>query len=270
MPVCPAGHSSATADYCDTCGALMSGSYAAAPSAPADPALPPQPAEPAAPAEPCPVCAVPRAGRFCEECGHDFDLGTGGAAPLTGLPAATSFGASAPERPQPPESPDPASMPANPPSDAQTPDPQTADAEDPAAETFAAETAWVATVTADRDYYEAVTSVDDLIIFPPYCPERHYPLDGTEVRIGRRSATTGERPEVDLSGPPHDPGISHLHAVLIAEPDGTWQLVDPGSTNGTMLNDEADPIPVNVAVPLKDGDRIHVGAWTTITMRRQQ
>ena len=46
-------------------------------------------------------------------------------------------------------------------------------------------------------------------------------------------------PEIDLSTEPADPGISHLHAVLIAEPNGTWRLVDPGSTNGTRTSTEA-------------------------------
>jgi pSer/pThr/pTyr-binding forkhead associated (FHA) protein len=44
--------------------------------------------------------------------------------------------------------------------------------------------------------------------------------------------------------------------------------VDPGSTNGTTVNGSADPIPVNVEVPLRDGDRIHIGVWTTIRLER--
>jgi hypothetical protein len=55
--------------------------------------------------------------------------------------------------------------------------------------------------------------------------------------------------------------------VLLARPGGAWTLVDPGSTNGTTVNGATDPIAVNVEVPVGDGDRIHVGAWTTITLR---
>jgi hypothetical protein len=43
--------------------------------------------------------------------------------------------------------------------------------------------------------------------------------------------------------------------------------VDPGSANGTRINDGNEPIAVNVPVPVGAGDRIHIGAWTTITLQ---
>jgi hypothetical protein len=134
-------------------------------------------------------------------------------------------------------------------------------------------TGWTAVVTADRDYYEKVLGQADgpdagAFAFPPYCPERRIPLTGQQVRIGRRSVSQGTVPEIDLAEPPEDPGASHTHAVLLAQADGTWNLVDPGSTNGTTINGGDDPIAVNVAVPMDDGDRIHVGVWTTIMLRR--
>ncbi|GIG61776.1 hypothetical protein Lfu02_61480 [Longispora fulva] len=124
--------------------------------------------------------------------------------------------------------------------------------------------AWTAVVTADRAYHETVTSD---IAFPPYCPDREFALTGATVRIGRRTASRGV-PEIDLAGPPEDSGVSHLHAVLLAGPDDTWALVDPGSTNGTFLNDGTDPVAVNTEHPVRAGDRIHLGAWTTITLRK--
>ncbi|MGH8908679.1 MAG: FHA domain-containing protein [Egibacteraceae bacterium] len=75
-----------------------------------------------------------------------------------------------------------------------------------------------------------------------------------QVRIGRHSASRGITPEIDLTGPPEDPGVSHLHAVLLPTPDGSWTIVDPGSTNGTQLNDDPEPIATNSPVPLHDGD----------------
>ncbi|MFD0330538.1 FHA domain-containing protein [Streptacidiphilus monticola] len=45
-------------------------------------------------------------------------------------------------------------------------------------------------------------------------------------------------------------------------------VIDQDSTNGTTLNGAPDPIPAHTPVALKDGDRIHVGAWTTITVLR--
>jgi hypothetical protein len=132
-------------------------------------------------------------------------------------------------------------------------------------------TGWTAVVNADRAYYESVLAGDGpdaaAIAFPPYCPERRIPLTGPQMRIGRRSQSRGI-PEIDLSEPPGDPGVSRTHAVLLAQPDGSWTLVDPGSANGTMLNGAAEPIAINVQIPLQDGDRIHLGAWTTITIRR--
>jgi pSer/pThr/pTyr-binding forkhead associated (FHA) protein len=123
-------------------------------------------------------------------------------------------------------------------------------------------------VAADRVYYEMVQAASGGggtdIPFPPYCPERRFQLTGNEMRIGRRSPSRGLEPEIDLTGPPTDPGISRLHAVLIASPDGGWAVLDPGSANGTQVN--GTDIPTSQRIPLHDGDRISLGAWTTITI----
>jgi pSer/pThr/pTyr-binding forkhead associated (FHA) protein len=84
------------------------------------------------------------------------------------------------------------------------------------------------------------------------------------MRIGRRSVSRGLEPEIDLTGPPADPGVSHLHAVLIAENDG-WTVFDPGSSNGTQVN--GIEIATGSRVRLRDGDRVCVGAWTVLTIR---
>jgi pSer/pThr/pTyr-binding forkhead associated (FHA) protein len=44
-------------------------------------------------------------------------------------------------------------------------------------------------------------------------------------------------------------------------------VIDVGSANGTTVNDQLEPIEANTPVPLADGDQIHLGAWTTITLR---
>jgi predicted component of type VI protein secretion system len=62
-----------------------------------------------------------------------------------------------------------------------------------------------------------------------------------------------------------DPGVYHLHAVLTAEPDGGWTVLDPGSANGTLVN--GHEVPAGVRVRLHDGDRVCVGAWTVLTIR---
>ena len=102
------------------------------------------------------------------------------------------------------------------------------------------------------------------IAFPAYYPQRQFALSGTEVRIGRRSVSSGITPEIDLSVPPADPGVSRLHAVLLRSADGTWAVVDPGSANGTLVN--GSEIPEGQAVPVRPGDLIHVGAWTAISV----
>lgn len=128
---------------------------------------------------------------------------------------------------------------------------------------------WEAVTAADRGYYEQVIAEGgpdaESIAFPPYCPERSFPLEAEQVRIGRRSRGRDLQPDIDLSGPPSDPGVSHLHAVLIAQAGGSWTLVDPGSSNGTRVNGR--PVTVNTPVTVGVGDRIHVGAWTVITIR---
>jgi len=129
---------------------------------------------------------------------------------------------------------------------------------------------WTAVAAADGAYYDSVRAVSDQdaasISLPAHVPERRFRLSGTEVRIGRRSVSRRIEPEIDLTGPPTDPGVSRLHAVLIAGPDRSWSVVDPGSPNGILVNGK--DVPPGEAVPLRDGDRIHLGAWTVITITR--
>jgi serine/threonine-protein kinase len=129
---------------------------------------------------------------------------------------------------------------------------------------------WTAVVTADRAYYESMHPVNDQdaasISFPAVVSERRFPLAGAEVRIGRRSVSRRIEPEIDLTGPPTDPGVSRQHAVLKVQPDGSWSVFDDGSPNGLQVNGR--DVPSGSAVQLRDGDRIHLGAWTMITIVR--
>ncbi|MFB6814114.1 FHA domain-containing protein [Streptomyces sp. NPDC056347] len=131
---------------------------------------------------------------------------------------------------------------------------------------------WTAVIAPDREYFLAMMQRSGPeatgLNLPAYSPEQQLQLSGTQVTIGRRRQSTGESPDIDLSVPPEDPGVSHQHAVLVQQPDGGWAVVDQNSTNGTTLNGAEDPIQPYVPVPLQDGDRVHVGAWTTITVRR--
>jgi FHA domain len=284
MPICPKGHNSATDDYCDECGAPIggpgesgiAGAFGASGTAGAS-------GESAAADQVCPVCGSPRIGRFCEEDGYDFVLrppiSPAPAAPVAAAPGSAVSVAAGP--------PSAASAAAEPASVAAAPaDAEPATSGQPETETSARTRGrlaspaashepfitkpWVAVVTADRDYFETVIAQSGpdaaSITFPAVCPERRIQLTGGEVLIGRHSASRGLNPHIDLSGPPEDPGVSRLHAVLQSTTDGGWTITDPGSTNGVTINDDTQPIEVGVPVQLRPGDRIHVGAWTTLTL----
>jgi hypothetical protein len=229
MPTCPRGHESSDEEYCDVCGLALN---ASAPQ-PASPAKP-EPADPAGGA--CSNCGSALDGRFCENCGYD-------------------------------------SLAAPPPRTEPQPTPVAEPVPTPAAPAAPRSRAWTATVVADREYYNTVMAEGgpdaDAIDFPRFCPERFFPLKGKEITIGRRSTSRGINPDIDLTGPPEDPGVSHLHAVFLIEPDGRLSIVDLKSSNGTTLNDNKTTLSPNVPAPLSDGDRIHVGAWTTITVREE-
>ncbi|MFJ5227481.1 FHA domain-containing protein [Streptomyces sp. NPDC088400] len=144
--------------------------------------------------------------------------------------------------------------------------------QDPMRQYQQAPTSWTAVIGPDRDYFMAMMQRSGPeatgLNLPAFSPEQHLPLVGNQITIGRRRHSTGESPDIDLSVPPEDPGVSHQHAVLVQQPDGSWAVVDQNSTNGTTLNGAEDPIKPYIPVPLNDGDRVHVGAWTTIAIRR--
>jgi serine/threonine protein kinase len=127
---------------------------------------------------------------------------------------------------------------------------------------------WTAVVTADRSYYDHVRAADAAdaasISFPAYVAERRFPLAGTQVRIGRRSSKSPHQPDIDLTGPPADPGVSRQHAELRRAPDGSWSVIDLDSPNGIQVNGK--DVPSGTAIPLQPGDQIHLGAWTLITL----
>ena len=261
MAVCPNGHDSASDDFCDVCGMRIGGTPgtpAPSPAAGLSPAstAPPQPdrgylAQPGA-ADPCPRCGTSRTGQFCEACGFNFNGPR--FTPAFPAPSVPPVPSAEPARSA---LPIPGPVPSVPPSPSMSsfPYPQAT---------------WTVVVGADRAYYEQVQALTGpegaAVAFPSYCAERRFQLVGNQMRIGRRSVSRGLAPEIDLTGPPADPGISRLHAVLIATPDGSWAVLDPGSANGTLVN--GSDIGTGDQVPLHDGDRINLGAWTAITVHR--
>jgi hypothetical protein len=135
-----------------------------------------------------------------------------------------------------------------------------------------APTGWRVVASADPEHHarmrDAAMPDAPAIPFPTFCPDRRFPLSGAEVLIGRRRPSRGIEPAIDLTGPPEDAAISHAHALLVPGPEGTWAVVDLDSANGTYLNSSIEPIEPHQPVPLREGDRIHIGAWTTLTIQR--
>ena len=253
MPRCPKGHDSVATDYCDECGAPIGGQQAVPVSAAPVPVAAREAVPGAGAGELCPKCGTPRTGRFCEVCGHDFVLGgteeatavpvppapveqvpSGGA---NGQAVAGGTGGDLPRR-------------------------------------AGAPPGWRVVAGADPEFHARMQSaaVPDAppIPFPAFCPERRFPLRNSQQLIGRRRPSRGIEPDIDLTGPPEDAAVSHAHALLVVGPDGNWSVVDLASANGTYLNGSPDPIEAHVAVPLSDGDRIHVGAWTTLTVQHEE
>lgn len=237
---CPNGHESETTDYCDVCGMPIPGASGPAPE-PVGRVSVPQPVGPASPqAEPPP-----------SEDENELDTSPAmrrDPCPVCQTPHSghdrfcetCGFDFSGPP---------PASLPVT----AAVADPPGGPAD------------WEVVVAADRAQCERQSWAGE---FPADYPERRYELSGAQLRIGR-SRPGKTAPEIDLAGTPSDPGISHLHAALERQADGTYALRDLGSTNGTCLNEGVTEVGTDAAVPVGDGDRIHLGAWTTITLHRR-
>ena len=132
---------------------------------------------------------------------------------------------------------------------------------------------WLVVTWANRDYHAhmiaSASQFAELVDIPDNYPKRHFVLNGSQLLIGRRSRSRGIEPDIDLSGSPEDPGVSHTHAILVANPDGSWSLVDIESANGTytFIDGQYKRIEANQPVPLEDGDQIYLGAWTTLSVR---
>jgi len=122
-------------------------------------------------------------------------------------------------------------------------------------------------VNADREFYERVVARGgpDTVEFPRFYPERRIVLQGSTTLIGRHNRDQGVEPEIDLGIHPVDRGVSTQHAVLRVRDSGLT-VTDLGSTNGTSINRSEDLLPEGHETPLADGDRIHIGAGTTITI----
>jgi len=125
---------------------------------------------------------------------------------------------------------------------------------------------WVAEVWIDPEWYAGQEADEPMP--SPGLPVV-VPLTVRSVLIGRVSASKNIVPDIDCTT---DSGVSRRHAQLTTD-GARWFVEDLGSSNGTFVGQIAaplpeDPIEVGPKRELDDGDRIYVGAWTRIVVRR--
>ena len=126
--------------------------------------------------------------------------------------------------------------------------------------------AWVAEIWIDPDWYADQESTDPLP--SPGLPQV-VPLHNTSILIGRASRSRNISPDIDLSS---DSGISRRHAQLTT--DGKrWFVEDLGSSNGTYVGGSVgalpkDAIPQGQKKEINADDRIYLGAWTRLVVRK--
>ena len=230
---CPNGHVSGDPEWCDTCGAPMQGGSSPAAPAPAPASRSAPTAQARAPA-PCPHCAALNAvdALFCESCGYDFVTG-------------------------------------------QRPDPVMEPVAAPVVAVVVAvveavvETGWIVVVEVDPVWNGLKGELADRRL-PPSSTST-VPIVRHVSLIGRTSQSRGLRPEVALDA---DSAVSRRHAQLIVDGD-TLSVADLSSTNGTYVlrgdevpTDASTPIVSGAPVALHDGDRLYLGAWSRLTVRR--
>lgn len=125
---------------------------------------------------------------------------------------------------------------------------------------------WVAEVWVDHAWYAARGSDQPV---PDAGPPEVVPLPGTGVVVGRTNVERGLHPDLDAG---RDAGVSVRHAQLTS--DGhRWWVEDLDTSNGTYVATVGQPLPTE---PLAQGervlvdedDRILLGAWTRLVLRR--
>lgn len=230
--LCPQGHASEMTDFCSECGLAMRATAASAPAA-AAPA--PAGAARAGGSRRCSNCDEPHGvdDVFCENCGFDFSSGSlpdADTEPTTASTAGATAGSPAGSS----EAPVPASV----------------------------------TVSVDLDYFATVVEGGEVTLPDPLPQPTTLALPAGKALIGRHSASRGIFPEIDVEKLTGDPAVSSRHAMLHRSEDGTWQINDLGSTNGTRVGDpNSDEIVAGDAHMLAVGVPVFVGAWTRIELQ---
>lgn len=265
---CPKGHQSTDSDYCSECGALIGQSKIEKVEPVQDFA---SNKKSTSTNEICPDCGTLREGssRFCEVCRHDFQDNRTGVAevivasqqalkPVDGSIPESEVTDAAPASNQTPTPSDKINK-----SDKEEHVNKTASKvkkPDEAIKPAKADIPVVSQklnilISVDRD---KVSSWDGESPIKPDIKERVFPLDLDENLVGRRSGSKGIYPEIEIN----DPGVSHRHLKFIKQADGSFGVLELGSSNGTELNGAVLEPGVNTII--KAGDELTIGIWTRL------
>ncbi len=124
---------------------------------------------------------------------------------------------------------------------------------------------WVAEIWIDPDFFAAQQAAG---VCPTGGAPTVAPLRRSEVIIGRHSSSSPAAVDIDCSG---DSAVSHRHAKVTLDHD-RWYLEDLGSTNGTFVGAPTVMPPTALTAgerhEVADSERIYLGAWTRIVIRR--
>jgi hypothetical protein len=120
----------------------------------------------------------------------------------------------------------------------------------------------------DRAHWERMVGSGEPA-FPSVGPTLNFDLVGDRVVLGRVRAGAAVDVDLALTGTAADPAISHNQCVF--ERDGaTWTVSDAGSSNGTWINDATEPLAAGATHTLVHGDRILIGAWTSLAVQAER
>ena len=229
--VCPNGHTSGDAEWCDTCGAPIGGSPDPTASPPAAESAGPAPAitsvRSAAPTD-CPNCGSTNdaANLFCEQCGYDFTTGQAPPPPVGAVP---------PEEPQ------------------AVPD---------------TSIKWVVVVEVDPIWYALKGSLADQPC--PPASSSTVALTQHTALVGRSSQSRDIHPEIALDGDTgvsrrHAQLVrdgDDLVVIDLSSTNGTYVVPVGSEPSGGSV-----AVVSGLPTPLHDGDRVYVGAWSRLTVR---
>lgn len=126
---------------------------------------------------------------------------------------------------------------------------------------------WVAEVWVDHAWAET-RDVDQPL--PEAGLPEVVPLTADHVVIGRTNVERGLHPDLDAGT---DMGVSVRHAQLTTDGE-RWWIEDLDTSNGTYVSTVGLPLPERPIergqrVLIDEDDRVYLGGWTRIMLRRQ-